>query len=180
MKRCASRDKPIRKVLTDFSKGSAVPVGASSAPDATAEVSETASGESSCHLVGKMLPGNAYHQRVPLADLLSVCTIYLGFYWVPLVHLSLLLVVCWHLLLLRHGPCPRGHPLMFRLHWPQRLSFRLKPSGAAFGLEIVNYSGKGLNPGRREEECLRGTRSNPGSLTHPGSPFFWIKTCSPL
>lgn len=132
---------------------------------------------------GVFLPSggkDAPWECVPLADLLSVCPIYLGFYWVPLVHLSLLLVVCWHLLLLHHGPCPRGHPLMFRLHWPQRLSFRLIPSGAAFGLEIVNYSGKGLNPGRMEEECLRGICCSPGSLTHPGSPFFWIKTCSPL
>jgi len=45
---------------------------------------------------------------------------------------------------------------MFRLCWHQSLSFRLMSSGAAFELEIVNYSGKGLNPGRREKEWLRG------------------------
>lgn len=50
--------------------------------------------------------------------------------------------------------CLRGHPPVFGLCWPQSLSLRLM-SGAAFGLEIVNYSGKGLNPGRSEEECLK-------------------------
>lgn len=82
-----------------------VPFGASSASGIVAEVSGPGFGKSSCPLVEKILPRNACHQCVLSAELLSLSPVYLGFYQVPSVRLSLLLVICWHFLLPRHGPC---------------------------------------------------------------------------
>lgn len=167
-----------KESLDWFSKGSAVLLGASSASGAAAEVPRPKSGEPSCPSVGKVLPRNVCHQHVLPADLLCGSPVYLRFYQVLLVHLSLLLVACWQLLLPHHGPCPWQWLLIFEPCWLQSLSFRLMSSGPVFGLKIVNYLGKSLHPGRRGGGMSERTHCSPGSLIHAQSFFFLIKMCS--
>lgn len=64
--------------------------------------------------------------------------------------------------------------------WPQSLSFRLMSSAAVLGLEILKYSGKMLNPARRDEECPKGTHCGRGSVIYLGSMFFSRKHASPV
>lgn len=139
----------------------------------TVGVSGSEIGESPGALVGKVLPGSTFHQHVLLPGLVSVVPICLSFYQLPWVDLSFLLVVCCP------GLCPGGCLLMCWLCWPQSLSLRLMSSGEVFGLEILKYSGKTLNPVRREEECPNGTHCSRGSLTYTGSLFFFMETCLP-